>query len=276
MNYLIYEVDDEDQDAKEFKELLDSISSRSGGDLPKSQVMCNVEDDEIPWICPESPIIPLYIPTQVIPPTPAAVSARDRFEVQIIPCNRQVAQWDLQDGDVFAWPALLCIKDKHFSKNDLRYGYEYDLTPPIRSLRLSFRTAESLPLNPQERQYAVAYTGQTLAPHLVPTHMVTDRGICIESTWHRGPFPNPLRELGTENAVDASYVLKFHVPVPAWLFAGHECRVFRIESRVEVSEGDGEYRDEGGAYEGSTQVMIEHLRSEVLMEGCKSFSRRIS
>ncbi len=69
--------------------------------------------------------------------------------------------------------------------------------------------------------------------------------------------------------MDASYLLKFYVPIPAKLFEGREYRKFNVKSKVVFGAWD---LNTVVAHSGTVQITIEHLRKEVHMDGTKPLS----
>lgn len=221
----------------------------------------------------------------------------ERFNVTIVPCQKEKAVWDLGDeyvsvtvsntsivdlslcSDLAVWPALLCITDKEFKAT----GFE--LRVPVKNIDIEFRSVDKKvkvqPVNgvvttaedPTGRPpagFTVNYAGHSAPKNRLPTEISERRGICIESVWRTGPFPAYSSELEAAVPAGTSYVLKFHVPVPVRLFKnGSESRFFKVKSKVTMGDWD---MPSVPAYSGVQEVLIEHLTKEKHMDGKKPFS----
>ena len=121
-------------------------------------------------------------------------------------------------------------------------------------------------------EFSTHYHGTvTQYGHGTPRLVETD-GICIMKAWNVGPFHNSVaasEKYETESPVDASYFLKFYVPIPMRLFEGREYRKFNVKSRVVFGAWD---LDPILAHSGTGQVTIERLRKEFHMDGPKPLS----
>ncbi|GBE85447.1 hypothetical protein SCP_0706340 [Sparassis crispa] len=240
-------------------------------DVPERKVTGDDTDDEVEQLTDIStmPTIPdeedqeseqERIEVSVIPEVKPydCKSPSGRFHIHIKPRNNWNTMWDVPDKSFYAWPAMLCVADNK-PNHDLFHS-----RCPIQCYELMFYSVdfenshiEDADVASERADYLVKYTGQTLAPVLVPTLIDPSRGICTSPVWVH------MERQNVGDSPGGTWRLRFWVPIPMALFTRRESRQFRLRARV----GLGDYDVPRVVVDsGVVEVGIEHLRKARIMQ----------
>lgn len=267
LEYLVNETDDDDVDAAQFRALLEqSVSSPvSATPSPVSPVKSLVPGPSGNTMAFSFSQI---AKTMVLP---------QRFKVSLIPIHRHWAIWDCSAGDTIIWLAVLAIADTKAKGNEFRGRV------PIQAVNIEFRSVDGriseqfingvsvqFPQESSDDQvyshFTVNYIGHTARRSKAKKELSESTGICIENTWHCGPFPDSRKKFSVELSEDTTYAALVYVPIPLRLFH-YESRFFTMRARVTF--GDIMLHPSVG-YSAEEQVLIEHLNSNTHLYGANS------